>query len=66
MAFSHNARALGMSILYVRGSNVLTTPPQRGGMGIRKCYPHSYAISKSRAGVSAGLGGFVGFRQLPR
>jgi len=34
-------------------------------IGVRRCYPHSYAISKSRAGVSAGLGGFVGFRQLP-
>ena len=30
------------------------------------CYQHSYAISKLRAGVSAGLGGFVAFRQLPR
>ena len=29
-------------------------------------YHHSYAIIKLRAGVSAGLGGFVGFRQLPR
>jgi len=34
-------------------------------IGIRRGYPHSDAISKSRAGVSAGLGGFVGFRQLP-
>ena len=34
-------------------------------IGVRECYLHSYAISKSRAGVSAGLGGFVGFRQLP-
>ena len=33
---------------------------------IRRRYPHSYAISKLRAGVSAGLGGFVGFRQLAR
>ena len=32
---------------------------------VRECYHHSYAISKLRAGVSAGLGGFVGFRQLP-
>jgi hypothetical protein len=35
-------------------------------LSIRRGYHHSYAISKSRAGVSAGLGGFVGFRQLPR
>ena len=35
-------------------------------IGVRECYHHSYAISKLRAGVSAGLGGFVGFRQLPR
>jgi len=35
-------------------------------IGVRECYLHSYAVSKSRAGVSAGLGGFVGFRQLPR
>jgi hypothetical protein len=35
-------------------------------IGVRRGYHHSYAISKSRAGVSAGLGGFVGFRQLPR
>jgi len=33
---------------------------------VRECYHHSYAISKLRAGVSAGLGGFVAFRQLPR
>ena len=32
---------------------------------IRRRYHHSYAISKFRMGVSAGLGGFVGFRQLP-
>jgi len=32
---------------------------------IRRGYHLSYAISKSRAGVSAGLGGFVAFRQLP-
>jgi len=32
---------------------------------IQRGYHLSYAISKSRAGVSAGLGGFVGFRQLP-
>ena len=32
---------------------------------IRRRYHHSYAISKLRAGVSAGLGGFVAFRQLP-
>jgi hypothetical protein len=31
---------------------------------IRRCYHHSFAISKLRAGVSAGLGGFVAFRQL--
>ena len=35
-------------------------------IGVRRRYHHSYAISKLRAGVSAGLGGFVGFRQLPR
>ena len=35
-------------------------------IGVRMRYHHSYAISKSRAGVSAGLGGFVAFRQLPR
>ena len=34
-------------------------------IGVRRGYHHSYAVSKSRAGVSAGLGGFVGFRQLP-
>ena len=34
-------------------------------IGVRRRYHHSYAISKLRAGVSAGLGGFVGFRQLP-
>ena len=33
---------------------------------VRRGYHHSYAISKLRMGVSAGLGGFVGFRQLPR
>ena len=35
-------------------------------IGVRRRYHHSYAISKLRAGVSAGLGGFVAFRQLPR
>ena len=35
-------------------------------IGVRRRYHHSYAISKLRAGVSAGLGGFVGFRQLAR
>ena len=35
-------------------------------IGVRRCYHHSYAVSKLRMGVSAGLGGFVGFRQLPR
>jgi len=33
-------------------------------IGVRECYQHSYAISKLRVGVSAGLGGFVAFRQL--
>ena len=33
-------------------------------IGVRECYHHSYAISKLRVGVSAGLGGFVAFRQL--
>jgi len=31
---------------------------------IRRGYHHSYAIIKLRMGMSAGLGGFVGFRQL--
>ena len=53
-------------------------PLQRETPGVRRGYHHSFAISKSRSrvsersvsksrvGVSAGLGGFVGFRQLPR
>ncbi len=57
-------------------TNRVTTLHISGGLGryhdscatrfrVRRSYHHSYAISKSRAGVSAGLGGFVGFRQLP-
>ena len=36
-----------------------------GGSKFLRCYLRSFAISKLRAGVSAGLGGFVAFRQLP-
>ena len=36
------------------------------GSKFLRCYLRSFAISKLRAGVSAGLGGFVVFRQLPR